>query len=213
MARYHDVVEQLRLAYDRGAADRDRRDKPGWKLAERAAFLDRLRAEGRTSLLEIGAGTGQDSAYFAGHGLDVVATDLSPGMVALCREKGVTARVMDVLSLDFPPGSFDAAYSLNCLLHVPHADLPAALTSIRRVLRPGALFFLGTYQGDGTEGILADDWHDPPRFFATRTDEQLLGPAGALFDIVDFHVVDAGYPFQSLTLRRPTARPPSGASS
>jgi hypothetical protein len=39
--------------------------------------------------------------FFAGHGLQVVATDLSPKMVACCREKGLDARVMDLLHLDF----------------------------------------------------------------------------------------------------------------
>lgn len=56
--------------------------------------------------------------------LQVVATDLSPAMVGFCRQKGLDAHVMDFLHLDFPAGSFDAVYALNCLLHVPNADLP-----------------------------------------------------------------------------------------
>jgi SAM-dependent methyltransferase len=74
--------------------------------------------------LEIGAGTGNDGLYFQNNGLDVTCTDLSPDMVNLCREKGLKAYVMDFLSLDFPPGSFDAIYALNCLLHVPTRELP-----------------------------------------------------------------------------------------
>jgi hypothetical protein len=35
-------------------------------------------------LFEIGAGAGHDSKYFSDHGLTVVATDLSPKMVAMC---------------------------------------------------------------------------------------------------------------------------------
>jgi len=108
------------------------------------------------------------------------------------------------LHLDFPPESFDAAYAVNCLLHVPNADLPAVLAAIRAVLRPGGLFFLGVYGGDGTEGLLDEDQHDPPRFFSWRTDEQIKRYASEHFDIVDVHVLDLGrYPFQSLTLRRP----------
>jgi SAM-dependent methyltransferase len=48
---------------------------------------------------------------------------------------------MDFLHLDFPAGSFDAVYALNCLLHVPNADLPEVLAAIRAVLRPGQLHF------------------------------------------------------------------------
>jgi SAM-dependent methyltransferase len=39
-------------------------------------------------VLEIGAGTGQDSAYFQEEGFAVVAADLSAVMVEHCRAKG-----------------------------------------------------------------------------------------------------------------------------
>jgi SAM-dependent methyltransferase len=190
-----------------GARKRDRKDKPGWKLAERAAFLHRLQDEGCRNLLEIGAGTGQDSLYFAANGLDVVTTDLSPAMVAVCRAKGLDAHVMDFAAPSFPAGSFDAVHGMNCLLHVPNAELPGVLAAIRDQLRPGGLFYLGAYSGDGTEGTLADDDHVPPRFFSWRTDEQMLRATREWFDIVDFHAVETegDHHFQSLTLRRPVA--------
>jgi SAM-dependent methyltransferase len=83
-----DLVGRLRAAYDGGAADRDRMDKEPWKLAERDAFLARLRENGGTRLLEIGAGTGQDSLFFQRNGLGVVAVDLAPAMVAPVPGKG-----------------------------------------------------------------------------------------------------------------------------
>jgi SAM-dependent methyltransferase len=203
--RYDEVLGPLRAAYDAGAAWRDGFTKEPWKLAERQAFLERL-APG-TRLLEIGAGTGQDSAYFQEEGFAVVAADLSAAMVGHCRAKGIEAHVMDFLHLDFPAGSFDAVFAMNCLLHVPNHDLPAVLTAVRAVLRPGGLFFVGVYGGnESAEGPIDDDEHVPPRFFSWRTDEQLLGFAtNARFDVVDFHPVDTGrgYRFQSLTLRRP----------
>ena len=58
-SRYDDVVPDLRASYDRGAAERDKLPKQQFKLDERAAFLDRLRAVQAKSLLEIGAGAGQ----------------------------------------------------------------------------------------------------------------------------------------------------------
>jgi SAM-dependent methyltransferase len=203
--RYGDVLGPLREAYDARAAWRDLQGKEPWKVAERQAFRERL-APG-TRLLEIGAGPGHDSAWFHGEGVTVVATDLSPAMVERCRAKGVEAHVMDFLHLDFPTGSFDAVYALNCLLHVPNQDLPAVLTAVRAVLCPGGLFFAGVYGMDTPEeGWLDRDEHDPPRFFSWRTDEQLLTfAAEAEFEVEDFHVTgtDRGYRFQSLTLRRP----------
>jgi SAM-dependent methyltransferase len=202
--RYDDVVDALRTAYDGGAERREAMAKAPWKLAERAAFLRRLRNEGCGRLLEVGAGTGQDSAYFRDNGLNVVAVDLSPAMVAYCRRKGIEAHARDLMNLGFPPDSFDAVYSVNCLLHVPNRDLPTALDGIRTVIRPGGMFFLGVYGGtDSEEGPLADDEHEPPRFFSWRTDAQIQEFASQFFDVVDFHVVTLERPrFQSLTLRR-----------
>jgi SAM-dependent methyltransferase len=207
IADYQQVRDDLRLAYDGAAGRRDRKPKQPWKLAERAAFLSLLQQADAMRLLEIGAGTGQDSAFFASRGLDVVATDMSPAMVARCRRKGLDARVVDFSQLDFPAESFDGVYAMNCLLHVPNAELPAVLASIARVLRPGGLFFLGVYGGSeaSEEGQAEWDDHVPARFFSWRTDDQITQFASVSFDIVDFHIAQPGteYRFQSLTLRRP----------
>ncbi len=205
--RYDEVLGPLREAYDARAAWRDALSKEPWKLAERQAFRDRL-APG-AGLLEIGAGTGHDSAYFQAEGFAVVAADLSAEMVEHCRAKGVEAHVMDFLHLNFPVASFDAVFAMNCLLHVPNHDLPAVLAAVQMVLRPGGLFFVGVYGGTkSAEGPIEGDEHVPPRFFSWRTDEQLLGFAtDARFDVVDFHPLtpSGDHRFQSLTLRRPDA--------
>ncbi|GIE78900.1 SAM-dependent methyltransferase [Actinoplanes philippinensis] len=208
--RYDDVLDPLRQAYDNRAGWRDGLTKEPWKLVERQAFRDRLAPGAR--LLEVGAGTGQDSLFFQEQGLTVVAADLSPVMVEHCRAKGLDAHVMDFLHLDFPAGSFDAVFAMNCLLHVPNRDLPTVLAAIRSVLRPGGLMFAGVYGGDGDswEGTVDTDEHVPPRFFSWRSDEQLIGFAtGAGFAVVDFHPVDTGrgFRFQSLTLTATAATP------
>lgn len=206
-ADYQQVRDDLRRAYDGAADRRDRQDKQAWKLAERSVFLRRLQQANCTRMLEIGAGTGQDSVFFASHGLDVVATDMSAAMVARCRDKGLDARVMDLSQLDFPAESFDAVHAMNCLLHVPNAELPAVLASVAQVLRPGGLFFLGVCGGSEgpEEGSAEWDHHVPARFFSWRTDDQIVQFASQSFEVVDFHIAQAGteYRFQSLTLRRP----------
>ncbi|HEY3905553.1 MAG TPA: hypothetical protein VGM14_16720 [Streptosporangiaceae bacterium] len=60
-----------------------------------------------------------------------------------------------------------AAYAMNCLLHVPNAELPAVLSSVAGVLWPGGLFFLGVYGGgiEPEEGAAEWDDHIPARFF------------------------------------------------
>ena len=153
----------------------------------------------------MGAGTRQDSAWFQAEGLDVTAVDLSPARVARAEAKGVRAYVRDVLDRGFPEASFDAFYSMNALLHVPNAHLDEALRAMRAVLRPGGLGYVGVFGGEPEEGIAAEDPQVPPRFFAFRSDQQLLSRAAAHFDILDFHVYDdhAGLRYQALTLVRP----------
>ncbi len=152
----------------------------------------------------IGAGTGQDSLFFEEAGLEVLATDLSPEMVARCCAKGLEARRADFLNLGVAPESFDAVFALNCMLHVPNADFPKVLTEIREALVPGGLFFLGVYGGDPFEGVAPDDWHAPPRFFSHRSDDQMEWFVTEVLEVIDFHVVNSGkLRFQSFTLRRP----------
>lgn len=206
MSDYQQVIETLRATYNReSATQRDNAEKDDWKLVERQQFLALLHQEGKTTLLEIGAGTGLDSLFFQQNGLHVICTDLSPAMIELCRAKGLEAYVMDFLHLDFAPASFDAVYALNCLLHVPTATLPTVLERIRDLLRSSGLFFLGVYGGFEKEGINEQDYHRPPRFFSFHTDEFMKDAVAAYFDIVSFKVVHLpgkSRRFQSMTLRR-----------
>ena len=206
--RYADVTQQLRNAYARSASKRDQMIKHDWKLDERAAFLSRLSPGAR--LLEVGAGTGQDALFFRDNGIDVVATDLTPEMIEHCTSKGLVAHVRDVMDLGFDDASFDAVWTINCLLHVPTDVLPNALAEIARVLRADGLLYLGVYSTDPpSEGVNSDDNHDPKRFFAFRPDDVMLAAVGDRFDVVDFHTFEIPaqtrvrmFRFQSITARR-----------
>src|SRR5262245_50180042 len=76
---YEGVLPGLRTAYDAKVAERDAHVVEPWKDAERARLLELLRAEQRTTLVDIGAGTGVHGAYFRDAGLDVTCVDCSPG--------------------------------------------------------------------------------------------------------------------------------------
>ena len=212
MPTYNEITNDLRQAYEQNAGRRDESDLQEWKLELRQRFADLLHSEGKQTLLEIGAGPGRFGLFFKQQGLDVICTDLSPEMVRLCQQKGLAAHVMDFLHLDFPDASFDAVFALNCLLHVPKAELPAVLTEIRRLLRPGGLFYMGVYGGNNFEGIRTNDDHEPKRFFALYTHEGMQAVVSAQFGIVSFDVIPmqknadgspANYHFQSMILRRP----------
>jgi SAM-dependent methyltransferase len=129
-------------------------------------------------------------------------------MVERCRALGLVAHVMDVADLRFPPGAFGAVYAMNCLVHVPKAQLRGVLEGIRRVLEPGGLFYLGLYGGREFEGVWEGDHFEPKRFFCHHPDEDLRVRVGEVFDLESFQRIAHGWNglhFQSLILRRPLA--------
>lgn len=201
-----DVNRILREAYDRRVDDRDGRAAPAWETKERDAFLQLLQQEQKHALLELGAATGSDATVFKAHDLDVVCIDLSAEMVRRCQTKGLTAHVMDVADLRFPPASFDAAYAMNCLVHVPRAQLPQVLTGISRVLKPDGVFYLGLYGGREYEGVWDGDYYEPKRFFSHYTDDDLRRVVTEAFYLHSFERIPHGWNglhFQSLVLRKP----------
>ncbi len=203
--KYHEILPELQNYYDQDVEKRDAIVKTEWKIAERQQFLDYLILEKKRKLLEIGAGTGQDSLFFQEHGLEVISTDLSPGMVERCRQKGLNAFVRDFQNLGFPPESFDAIYALNCLLHVPKNDLPNILGNLQNLLLPGGLLYVGVYGGENKEAVIADGERGQGRFFSFYTNEGLREVVAQFFEIIYFQTIDLqsiDEIFQSLVLRR-----------
>ncbi len=93
-------------------------------------------------VLELGAGLGEASAWFAMHGAQVIATDLSGGMLSVARrvaalhEASITAVQMDGATLALANESVDVVYGANVLHHVDQAQ---CLAEVHRVLRPGGV--------------------------------------------------------------------------
>ncbi len=186
-----DPRPDLVTAYDAHALDRESKGEPDWRDTAKLDLVSRLTPGAR--LLELGAGVGYTSRWFADRGLTVVATDLSQANVDLCCQKGLDARVADMMDLPFPEGSFDAVWAASCLMHIPNADLPAVLDSVSRLLADGGLFWAGTWGArEGSEGTWEEDWYVPKRFYSIRTDDQIRGAFEAAFRVLSFEVADPG---------------------
>ena len=201
--------DSMAVTYDNVAAQRDEMGEADWRwpLAER--FLTQLQDEDKSRLLEIGAGVGYTSLWFAERGLDVVATDLAPAQVEIARAKGLDAHVRDMFDLRFPAESFDAAWAMNCIHHIPSADLPGVLAGIAGVLRPNGLFYVAVWGGRDIEGMYENDFYQPARFFAIRSDESLRAALETAFVVESFEAFlpdeqkdDDGLHMQSFLLRK-----------
>jgi len=99
-------------------------------------------------VLDVATGLGEPAftaARRVGPRGSVVATDVSPAMLALAREEAlrlalpnVEFREMDAEEPDVPPRAFDAALCRWTLMFLPH--LVPALTRLRGLLVPGGRF-------------------------------------------------------------------------
>lgn len=83
-------------------------------------------------VLDVGCGPGSYLALLGD--VRAVGVDLSPGMAAEAKVHAPTA-VGDAATLPFADNTFDRVLAPHMLYHCP--DIPAAVTELRRVLRPG----------------------------------------------------------------------------
>ncbi len=96
-------------------------------------------------ILDVGAGLGEASVYFALKGAQVTANDLSPLMlercVALAREHKVDIDTLlgQTDRFDYGKNRFDIVYGANILHHL--GDIEAFLQAIHQALVPGGRFF------------------------------------------------------------------------
>lgn len=107
-------------------------------------FLVPLREAGVRTVLELGCGTGNDSARLAGEGYSVTAIDVSGEAIGQAQARFgsmATFMVADVTRrLPFPDGGFDAVMS-NVALHMfPDNVTRAVFAEVARLVRPGGLF-------------------------------------------------------------------------
>ena len=107
-----------------------------------ATVIERL--YGRPSrLLVVGCGSGQEAGILAARlGAQVIGVDVTDYQFDTATAFPATLKVMDAHQLEFEDDSFDFVYSFHCLEHI--ADKDAALAEMRRVLRPGGGYVIGT---------------------------------------------------------------------
>ena len=116
----------------------------------REALIEQARLEPGLRVLELACGTGDPAIEIArrvgptGH---VTATDLSAGMLDVCRQNALAAgicnmdfAVADAEQLQFPSASFDRVTSRLGIMYF--VDVQRALDEIKRVLAPGGVVAL-----------------------------------------------------------------------
>jgi cyclopropane fatty-acyl-phospholipid synthase-like methyltransferase len=198
------VKINLKKYYNQEAELRNLSEKQEWKIQQRSRFCSYVKSENKNSLLEIGAGTGNDSRFFMDCGFTVVAIDLSNEMVKLCKGKNIEAYEMDFYNISSLNKKFDCIWSMNSLLHVPKADLLQVLNEIDSVLNEKGLFYMGVYGGVDTENEYVNEVTDTPRFFSYYSESRIKEVLSSVFDIIEFEQIDVArdIDFQAIIMRK-----------
>ncbi len=135
--------------WDRHAAGYARRPVPDETVYQRKLAITRSHLTPGTRVLEVGCGTGSTAIAHAPFAGEIVATDISAGMLDIARRKAeeanarnVAFRQVAVEQLDESPGSFDVIMA-HSLLHLL-ADKDTALRMFRHLLKPGGVLVSST---------------------------------------------------------------------
>jgi len=122
-----------------------------WRSREFAYVWRQLAQPAGARVLDVGSPKDLAAMLARHRGYEVVATDILPGAVLLSRRYAsaqglegqgpgcVHSEVQDGRGLTYADGSFDAAYSVSVLEHIPDRGDSAAIRELLRVVRPGGV--------------------------------------------------------------------------
>jgi tellurite methyltransferase len=111
-------------------------------------MADRLEAESRRNILDIGCGVGRHVLYLAARGFAVIGTDSAPTAIAQCQanlaKAGLEAVLMQVEMTEmwFEDGRFDGAVSANVIHHARRATMEQIIDTVTRKLSARGYFAL-----------------------------------------------------------------------
>lgn len=156
--------------------------------------------EGR--LLELGAGLGKDSRYFAQHGLYVVSTDFSDKALDVSKWEATMQKIMNIdyqnvdisNPLPFKDAEFDVVYAHAVLHYFNHNTTDQIFSEIHRVLKDGGVFATLLKSKEDPETLeslkLHENFYQTPQGLAERffSVEEVSSETNGLFKPV---VMDA----------------------
>jgi SAM-dependent methyltransferase len=117
-------------------------------------------------ILEVGSGAGNNLWFFAREGFDTHAIEGAASAVAFARRRleaeGLSAdiRLGDFQRLPFEDASMDFVLDRGSITHNTRPVVEAVLDEIRRVLKPGGMFFSQIFSTRHGDLRFADDFAD-----------------------------------------------------
>ena len=193
ISKIQDETEQIQKTYELF----DENSRLNRSPAARVEFLTNTRYIERylkpgDRILDVGAGAGEYSLYFARKGYEVCALELTDANIAAFRKKLLPTDSIDLAqgnALDlrrYPDHSFDAVLLFGPLYHLhSRADRLQCIAEARRVCKPGGKLFFAFISNDFV--ILTEFSYRPDYFTVGDYDKET-------FQLEDFpfvfHTVD-----------------------
>ena len=150
------VTAELRAYYEEEARQGLRGPRDGWRLDVRRDFVDLVRSEGRTSVIDFGAGPGHEVEAFGAEGLRAVGVDLAHGNGVAAARRGVHVVHGSIGAPPVRPRSFDAGWTMSVVMHVAEDELVATVGAMTGPLRPGAPLQIGLWGGERRLHVVDD---------------------------------------------------------
>ena len=151
----HAGLEHLDPAY---VAEYDRKSPTDW--TEDIRKLQGMGIGAQSTVVDLGAGTGQFALAIAPYVRRVIAVDVSAPMVARLRERGVEAVHAGFLTYEHSGDPADAVVTRNALHHLPDFWKAVALTRIAEMLSAGGVLVVKdlVFSFDPDEGKAAFEY-------------------------------------------------------
>ncbi len=178
-------------------------------------ILDYLRADLKNMrMLDIGVGAGRTTFYFAELVKEYIGIDAASNMIDACKErfanagKNVSFEVCNVRNMEiFEDNYFDfILFSYNGLDLLNHAGRLEALREIRRVCKPGGLFYFSSHNLYSIKRTLTVKWSailENPRailYLLKLPIIRLLNPSLEKLEKMDYAIIkDGGHRFRIVT--------------
>jgi ubiquinone/menaquinone biosynthesis C-methylase UbiE len=121
-------------------------------------------------VLEVGCGTGLILGRVARFARRAAGVDLSGGMLAPARARGLLVAQASATALPVKTASVDVAYSFKVLAHVP--EIRGALAEMARVVRPGGWVLAEFYNARSLRRLVK--WAKPAQAVSETADDEAV---------------------------------------
>ncbi|MGA8114454.1 MAG: methyltransferase domain-containing protein [Actinocatenispora sp.] len=196
------VAVGVRAAYDAIARAYDAQlgDELDAKPLDRALLGGFCELVGSGRIADVGCGPGHVTRFLAARHGDVVGVDLSPGMVAVARERApeLTFTEGSMLRLPVADDAWAGAVAMYSIIHLDAADRAVACHELARAVRPGG-WLLVAFHVDSPDFATGEvnhltDWFGE----SVDLDGHFLDPAEVVAELES-----AGFTVMTEVVRRP----------